>query len=69
MAEFDDTTKRYRITYASSERYDADWVTERFAKAGARLKCAVINSQSVKLLDHPNLVSQLCGASNVAWRS
>jgi hypothetical protein len=73
VGDFAETLKHYRITQVRGDRYGAEWVAEQFRKAGITYRPAekaksdlyreflpAINSQSVELLDHPKLISQLC---------
>jgi hypothetical protein len=73
VGDFAETLKRYRISQVRGDRYGAEWVAEQFRKAGITYRPAekpksdlyreflpAINSQSVDLLDHPKLISQLC---------
>jgi len=73
VEEFAETLRRYRIGQVVGDRYGAEWVGERFRKAGITYKPAekpksdlyrellpAINAQTVELLDHPKLIAQLC---------
>jgi hypothetical protein len=73
VEDFADTLRRYRIGQVRGDRYGAEWVAEAFRKAGITYRAAekpksdlyrellpAIHSQSVELLDHPNLIAQLC---------
>jgi hypothetical protein len=66
--------KSYHVTRAESDRWGGDWVGEVFRKHGitvapsARPKSELytevlplLNATHCSLLDHPRLVSQLCG--------
>jgi hypothetical protein len=72
--EFAELMRRYRISTAHGDRYAGLWPTERFAAHGIRYRIADkskseiyqaflprLNSHEVALLDHPRLISQLCG--------
>ena len=71
--EFAETLRRYHLSSVTGDRYGAEWVGERFRKAGITYKPAekpksdlyrellpAINSQSVELLDNAKLIAQLC---------
>lgn len=74
VGEFAQTLRAYRLSSVTGDRYAAEWVTERFRKAGIDYKRAekpktelygdllpAINSGGVELLDSARLVAQLCG--------
>jgi hypothetical protein len=73
VEDFAETLRRYRISQLTGDRYGAEWVAERFRKAGITYKPAekpksdlyrellpAVNAQTVELLDHPKLTAQLC---------
>ena len=73
VEDFAETLRRYRLAQVTGDRYAAEWVSERFQKAGIHYKPAkkaksdlyreflpAINSQSVELLDHSKMIGQLC---------
>ena len=73
VEEFAETLRRYRVSQVRGDRYGAEWVAEQFRKVGITYRPAekaksdiyreflpAINSQTVELLDHPKLISQLC---------
>jgi hypothetical protein len=73
VEEFAETLGRYRVGQVTGDRYGAEWVAERFRKAGISYRPAekpksdlyrellpAINAQTVELLDHPKLIAQLC---------
>jgi hypothetical protein len=73
VEDFAETLRRYRVGQIEGDRYGAEWVSERFQKAGIvyrpakRPKSALyhellpaINSHSVELLDNRTLITQLC---------
>lgn len=72
--DFADTIKSYGIATVRGDRYGGMWPRERFAVHGIDYQPAtqpksdiyltllpLINSGRVELLDHPRLVTQLCG--------
>jgi hypothetical protein len=74
VTEFVALMKSYGITRAESDRWGGDWVGEAFRKHGITVEpCAkpksdlyrevlpLLNAHRCSLLDHPRLVSQLCG--------
>jgi hypothetical protein len=74
VAEFAVLLKRYRITTVVGDRWGGEWCREPFRKHGILYQIAdktkselyqaflpLLNSQTVDLLDHPRLISQLCG--------
>jgi hypothetical protein len=73
VQDFAETLRRYRCGQVRGDRYGAEWVAEQFRKVGITYRPAekaksdiyreflpAINSQTVELLDHPKLISQLC---------
>jgi len=73
VAEFCEILKRYRIGRVHGDRYAGEWPREQFQKAGIvyevtdeaksdlyRELLPAINSGVVELLDHSQLISQLC---------
>jgi hypothetical protein len=71
--DFAETLRRYRVGSVTGDRYGAEWVAERFRKAGIAYRPAerpksdlyrellpAINAQSVELLDNAKLLAQLC---------
>jgi hypothetical protein len=73
VGDFAETLRHYRVGQVTGDRYGAEWVSERFQKAGIVYRPAekpksdlyreflpAINSQSVELLEHPKLIGQLC---------
>jgi hypothetical protein len=74
VAEFAAVCKTYRVTRVRGDRYAGEWPREAFRKHGIRYEIAekpksdlyrellpLINSGRVALLDHPRLITQLCG--------
>ena len=74
VVEFAATLKSYGIGSVQSDKYAGSWVVESFAAhgircvQGARPKSdlyvdllPLLNSRRIELLDHPRLVTQLCG--------
>lgn len=73
VEDFAETLRRYRVGQVSGDRYGAEWVSERFQKAGIQYRPAEkpksdlyreflpsVNSQSVELLDNAKMIGQLC---------
>jgi hypothetical protein len=74
VLEFAALLKTYRVRTISGDRYGGEWPRERFRIVGIaydlsnrsksdlyRDMLPLLNSGKVELLDHPRLVSQLCG--------
>jgi hypothetical protein len=74
VAEFSALLKSYHVTRITGDRYAGEWPREQFRKAGISYDPAQkpksdlyrdllpsINSRRIDLLDHPRLISQLCG--------
>jgi hypothetical protein len=73
VSEFASTLRRYRVSVVIGDRYGGEWPRERFCEDGIEYRGAeetrselylnflpMLNSGQVELLDHPQLVSQLC---------
>lgn len=73
VADFAAELHRYRVGEVTGDRYGAEWVAERFRKAGIHYRPAekpksdlyrellpTINSRRVELPEHRRLVAQLC---------
>jgi hypothetical protein len=73
VADFAAFLKSYRIKTATSDRYGAEWIRERFHVHGIELVPSekttsdlyreflpLVNSQKVELLDHPKAIAQIC---------
>ena len=82
VLEFVDVMKAYRVSQAESDKWGGDWVGEAFQKHGIRIEPSAIpksdiyrellpslNGHLCALLDHPRLVSQLCGLERRTARS
>jgi hypothetical protein len=74
VSEFAALMKTYGINRAQSDKYAGDWPIQAFAKSGIKLEPSaapksdlyhellpLLNAARCSLLDHPRLVSQLCG--------
>jgi hypothetical protein len=74
VTEFSALAKSYGITQAESDKWGGDWVVQAFGKAGIKVvPCAkpksdiyrealpLLNAHRCSLLDHPRLITQLCG--------
>jgi hypothetical protein len=74
VLEFSAVMKSYRVMQAESDRWGGDWVGEAFRKQNIRVvpsakpkadlyreALPLLNAHRCSLLDHPRLVSQLCG--------
>jgi hypothetical protein len=72
--DFAATMKSYRVTRCTGDKYGGIWPTEQFSKFGIAYEAAaapksdlyrdmlpLLNSARIELLDHPKLISQLCG--------
>jgi hypothetical protein len=81
VAEFATLLKTYRIHTVIGDRYAGLWPRERFAVHGVTYDAAAkpksdiyrdflpaVNGRRVELLDHPKLISQLCGLERRTWR-
>jgi hypothetical protein len=81
VAEFATLLKTYRVHTIIGDKYAGLWPRERFTvhgityDAAARPKSDIfrdllpaINGRRVELLDHPKLISQLCGLERRTWR-
>lgn len=66
--------KQYRVTKVTGDRYAGEWPREQFREHGVTYECAespkseiyvdalpLLNSNRVRLLDHPRLTGQLVG--------
>ena len=73
VAEFSALLKSYHVARITGDRYAGEWPREQFRKAGISYEPAqkpksdlyrdvlpLINSRRIDLLDHPNLIAQLC---------
>jgi len=82
VIEFAATLKSYGIGTVQGDRYGGEWPRERFAAHGVRYEpcekpksdlylnlLPTLNAKRVELLDHPRLVSQLCGLERKTARS
>jgi hypothetical protein len=80
--EFAQLMKSYGISTVIGDRYGGEWPRERFRVNGINYEVAdkpksdfyrnllpFLNSGRVELLDHPRLVSQLCGLERPTSRS
>jgi hypothetical protein len=74
VGEFSALLKAYRVSRAEADKWGGDWVGEAFRKHGitvapsAKPKSEIyvetlpmLNATRCALLDHPRLISQLCG--------
>jgi hypothetical protein len=74
VSEFSSLMKDYRVYKAESDKFGGDWIGEAFRKRGitvipsARPKSdlyreilPLLNSKQCSLLDHPRMITQLCG--------
>lgn len=74
VTEFASLMKSYGVIKAESDKWGGDWVVQAFQKQGISIiPCAkpksdiyrevlpLLNAHRCSLLDHPRLVSQLCG--------
>jgi hypothetical protein len=74
VTEFSGLMKSYRVLRATSDKWGGDWVGEAFRKHGITVEPSaepkadiyrellpLLNARRCSLLDHPRLVSQLCG--------
>jgi hypothetical protein len=81
-AEFAGTLRAYHVKKVVGDAYGGEWPREQFRKAGVtyevsdRPKSAIyleilpaLNSGRVELLDHPRLISQICGLERRTARS
>jgi hypothetical protein len=72
--EFVAFLRSYGVKRTTGDRYAAEWVTQAFAKRGITYEPSehpksalylnllpVLNGRTVRLLDHPRLVEQICG--------
>ena len=82
VAEFAELLLTYGIRSVVGDHYAGEWPRERFLVHGIRYEAAakaksdlyrdllpLINSGRVELLDHPRLISQLCGLERRTARS
>jgi hypothetical protein len=81
-AEFSALFKAYGVHRIEGDHYAGEWPKERFAKNGIRYETSdrfkseiyletlpLLNSGKIELLDHPRLISQLCGLERRTARS
>jgi hypothetical protein len=81
VAEFAMLLKTYRINSVTGDRYAGLWPRERFQVHGISYDAAAkpksdiyrdflpaVNGRRVELLDHPELISQLCALERRTWR-
>jgi hypothetical protein len=81
-AEFAGTLRAYGIHRVTGDHYAGEWPREQFAKHGVRYETSdrskseiyleslpFLNSGRIELLDHPRLISQLCGLERHTARS
>jgi hypothetical protein len=81
VAEFATLLKTYRVFTVLGDRYAGQWPAERFTVHGITYSAAAkpksdiyrdflpaVNGRRVELLDHPKLISQLCGLERRTWR-
>jgi len=81
-AEFAGTLKAYGVQRVVGDHYAGAWPREQFAKNGVHYETSdrskseiyleslpLLNSGKVELLDHPRLISQLCGLERRTGRS
>jgi hypothetical protein len=74
VTEFSALAKTYGVFSAQSDRWGGDWVIQAFAKSGIKVTSsamaksdiyreflAPLNARRCLLLDHPRLITQLCG--------
>ena len=74
VLEFAGLLKAYGVRKVTGDRYAGEWPRERFRLAGISYEVSdktksdlyrdmlpLVNSGKVELLDHPRLISQLCG--------
>ncbi|MFL5252996.1 MAG: hypothetical protein ACJ8AI_08890 [Rhodopila sp.] len=74
VKEFASLLKTFKITRIVGDKYAGEWPRERFRLAGIQYDISehaksdiyintlpLLNSRKVELLDHPRLISQLCG--------
>ena len=82
VKDFAQTLKPYRVVQLTGDRFAGQWCQEPFRKAGLLYQVAdktrsdlyrellpLLNSQTVALLDHARLVTQLCGLERHTARS
>ena len=82
VAEFAATLHLYRVRVVTGDRYAGEWPRERFREHGIEYQVAeqtrsdlyrellpLLTSQHVELLDHPQLVNQLCNLERRPTRS
>jgi hypothetical protein len=80
--EFAGVVKGYGITKCSGDRYAGEWPREQFRKNGISYETSdkaksdiyseclpLLNSGKIELLDHPRLITQLCGLERKTARS
>jgi hypothetical protein len=81
-AEFAGTLRAYGVTRIEGDRFAGEWPREQFRKNGVFYQTSdktkseiygeslpLLNSGKIELLDHPRLVSQLCGLERRTARS
>jgi hypothetical protein len=81
VSEFCTLLKTYRVNTVTGDRYAGLWPRERFQVYGVEYLAAAkpksdlyrdflpaVNGRRVELLDHPKLISQLCGLERRTWR-
>jgi hypothetical protein len=82
VAEYAQLLKSYRLHRVTGDRYGGDWPAERFRAHGITYEASersksqlygellpLLNSSRTELLDHPRLVTQLCGLERRTARS
>jgi hypothetical protein len=82
VIEFAATLRSYGIGMVQSDTYAGGWVVEACARHGVRVEQSakpksdlyvdllpLLNSRRIELLDHPQLVAQLCGLERRTARS
>jgi hypothetical protein len=81
-AEFAGVLKEYCVRKVSGDRYAGEWPRAQFRKSGIQYETSdkaksdiyseclpLLNSGKIELLDHPRLISQLCGLERSTARS
>jgi hypothetical protein len=81
-AEFAGTLRAYGVHRVVGDHYAGEWPREQFVKNGVHYETSdrskseiyleslpLLNSGKVELLDHPRLISQLCGLERRTARS
>jgi len=82
VADFAALLKSYSIARIIGDKYAGEWPREQFSKLGITYEPSaapksdlyrdilpLINSRRIELLDHPRLISQLCGLERRTARS